>query len=491
MSKTNLVQRPLRPVKIFNTLTRQVEDFQTKRKGIVHFYSCGPTTYSYMHVGNARALLVGDMMYRVLKYVAGYEVNFVRNFTDVDDKIIQSAEKLGVDPIMFADHYVKECQIDMDRLSMLRPTHSPKVTEHIPEIIKMVETLVEKGIAYEYKGEVLYHVPAKADYGKLSRRGLDSGDQSGIRVEVEAHKKHPSDFVLWKPAKDGEPFWNSPWGKGRPGWHIECSAMAKKYLGDELDLHHGGIDLIFPHHENEIAQSESANGCPFCNHWAHHEFVNFASEKMSKSLGNVVTMREFMDQYTPLILRYLLLSIHYRTKLDWTPESPQRAFQELLRLHEFGKEWEDYIQEHRGKIRTLPGNRDLLEFAKQIPLNLCADFHVPDALANYFSLIRVARNLMKEQRINEQDKIAIEESMEILNFGTGLLQAPSKVYQELRAYKLKELNVTKEYLDGLLAERTEAKKNKDFQKSDEIRKKFLDLGLQVKDHPNTPATWDI
>ncbi|MDH4466814.1 MAG: cysteine--tRNA ligase [Bacteriovoracaceae bacterium] len=488
MSKNPIVQRP---VKIHNTLTRTLEEFVPKRKGMVHFYSCGPTTYDYLHVGNARALLVGDLIYRILRYVAKYEVNFVRNFTDVDDKIIQAAEKLSVDPIMFADHYVKECEVDMERLNMLQPTHSPKVTDHINEIIVMVETLIEKGIAYVVEGEVLYHVPAKSDYGKLSNRGIDSGDQNGIRIEVEAHKKHPSDFVLWKPAKPGEPFWVSPWGKGRPGWHIECSAMAKKYLGEELDLHHGGIDLIFPHHENEIAQSESANGTTFCKCWAHHEFVNFATEKMSKSLGNVVTMREFMNEYTPLMLRYLLLSMHYRTKLDWNSDSINRSFQELLRLHEFYKEWEEYQQSFKEKIRTLPGNKDLLDAAKQIPENLLQDFHVPDALANFFTLIRLARNLMKDHRINEQDRVAIDESIEVLKFGTGLLQTPSKVYQELRAYKLRALNITEIYLNDLLQERRVAKQTKDYKKADEVRQKFLDLGLQVKDHPDGSATWDI
>jgi cysteinyl-tRNA synthetase len=310
-------------LKIHNNLTRKKEVFKPIEDGKVKFYSCGPTTYDFLHIGNARALVVGDLFHRVLKSF-GYDVTFVRNYTDVDDKIIDRAKELHRDPIEHAALFVKECESDMNSLGMMPATHTPKVSETMPEIIKMIEDIIKNGKAYVVDGEVFFNVPAFPTYGKLSKKDLDSL-QHGIRVEVDNRKKHPSDFVLWKPAKSGEPAWDSPWGKGRPGWHIECSAMAKKFLGNTLDLHHGGVDLMFPHHENEIAQSEAANNCPFCNNWAHNEFLNFGSEKMSKSLGNVIKIRDFVQKYGGQVLRHILLSVHYRARLEWTDEVLNRA----------------------------------------------------------------------------------------------------------------------------------------------------------------------
>ena len=320
-------------IKVFNNLTRQKEIFKPIDPSLVKFYSCGPTTYNFLHVGNARAAVVADLFHRCLK-AFGYNVKFVRNFTDVDDKILETAKTRGIHPKAHADEFIRECLTDYECLGMLPATVTPTVSESMPEIISMIEDLIKNGYGYVVNGEVFYEVPKFKNYGKLSKVVLESL-QHGIRVEVDGHKKNPSDFVLWKPAKPEEGWsWDSPWGKGRPGWHIECSAMAKKHLGKTIDLHHGGVDLIFPHHENEIAQSEAANGCQFCQNWAHNEFLNFGSEKMSKSLGNVVTIRQFTEKFSGAILRHILLSVHYRSKLDWTEEIITKAIGEIERIHD-------------------------------------------------------------------------------------------------------------------------------------------------------------
>lgn len=478
----------MQKVKIFNNLTRSKEEFKPKTSGIVKFYSCGPTTYDFLHVGNARALVVGDLFHRILKSL-GYQVTFVRNYTDVDDKIIERANELGVSAIEHANRFVKECERDTEHLGMLPATFTPKVTETMPEIIQMVQELIEKGFAYVVDGEVLYHVPLFKEYGKLSKVQLESL-QHGIRVEVDGHKKHPSDFVLWKPAKPGEPSWDSPWGKGRPGWHIECSAMAKKHLGKTIDLHHGGVDLQFPHHENEIAQSEAANSCEFCGTWAHNEFLNFGSEKMSKSLGNVITIRKFVETYSGEVLRHILLSVHYRSKLDWTEEAIEKAVGEMERIHQFT------IDLKKAFVGGVIGEElvsDLIVSEERIREELGNDFNVPGAMGVFFGIIKDFNRVSKMGALHTNYAKKLKEIVMLISESTGLVH---KDADEL----LKKLNHTKKNLKGnsgtddavvekLIEERKIARQTKNWTRSDEIRDELNKLGVVVKDNPDGTVNW--
>jgi cysteinyl-tRNA synthetase len=474
-------------IKLYNNLTRQKEVFKPLKPNELKFYSCGPTTYDFLHVGNARALVVGDLIHRIFKSL-NYKVTFVRNYTDVDDKIIDRANELKVGALEHADRFVKECEKDMDSLGMLPATFTPKVSETMPEIISLIEAIIKNGYGYVVDGEVLYSVPKFSEYGKLSKVKLDSL-QHGIRVEVEGHKQHPSDFVLWKPAKAGEPSWNSPWGKGRPGWHIECSAMAKKFLGDTLDLHHGGVDLQFPHHENEIAQSEAANGCQFCNAWVHNEFLNFGSEKMSKSLGNVVTIRKFVEQYSGVVLRHLLLSVHYRSKLEWIDEAITKAIGEVERIHEFAARLEclkPIAIDNSSEIRNLQ------ESLEEIENELANDFNVPGAMGIFFGVIKDFNRLEKTGVSKEYIEV-VKKIVSFVKLSTGLVHDnPQKILDELNNAR-KNLSGTKsgneEEIEKLLADRKEARTTKNWARSDEIRNRLNEMGIVVKDNPDGSVTW--
>jgi cysteinyl-tRNA synthetase len=475
-------------IKIFNNLSRSREIFKPIENNKVRFYSCGPTTYDFLHVGNARALVVGDLFHRIFKAL-GYEVKFVRNYTDVDDKIIDRANEMKADAISYAARFVKECEVDMQALGMLPATVTPKVSETMPEIIAMIEDLIKNGFGYVVDGEVLYHVPKFREYGKLSKVNLESL-QHGIRVEVDGHKKHPSDFVLWKPAKPGEPSWDSPWGKGRPGWHIECSAMAKKHLGATIDLHHGGVDLQFPHHENEIAQSEAANNCAFCNTWAHNEFLNFGSEKMSKSLGNVITIRKFTETFSGVILRHILLSVHYRSKLDWTEDSVSKAITEIERIHEF---YETLLSI---KPSTAGNEADAILVAKQlteIKDELANDFNVPGAMGVFFSVIKDF-NRLKAIGLHADYIKNVLALVDFMKLATGLIhENPARVLEELK-HARKNLsgnaNSNDAEIETLIAERSVARKEKNWPRSDEIRNRLNELGVVVKDNPDGTVSWN-
>jgi cysteinyl-tRNA synthetase len=432
-------------MKIFNNLTRQKEEFTPLEKGKVKFYSCGPTTYDFLHVGNARALVVGDLFHRVLKLL-GYEVTFVRNFTDVDDKIMERAKSLNRNALEHADLFVKECQTDMNSLGMMPATFTPKVSESMPEIIQMIQDIIKNGYAYIVSGEVLFHVPDYKNYGQLSKKDLDSL-QHGIRVEVESHKRHPSDFVLWKPAKDGEISWDSPWGKGRPGWHIECSAMAKKFLGNTIDLHHGGVDLMFPHHENEIAQSEAANKCSFCGTWAHNEFLNFGSEKMSKSLGNVVTIRAFIEKYTGLVLRQLLLSVHYRARIEWSEEVIEKAMSEVERLHEFKVE----VEKKKATLDKSEMPSEIASFVERFKNELAQDFNSAGAFGELFSFVRFVRRDVLLKETSENVLKAIKEALSIVQLGLGCFHPnPEQLLTKLQELKQKDNVVDKVKIEALI-----------------------------------------
>ncbi len=475
-------------IKLFNNLTRQKETFKPIDPNLIKFYSCGPTTYNFLHVGNARALVVADLFHRILKAL-GHNVKFVRNYTDVDDKILEAARVRGIHPKVHADEFIRECETDMNSLGMLPATVTPTVSETMPEIIKMIEDLIKNGYGYVVDGEVLYNVPMFKDYGKLSKVQLESL-QHGIRVEVDGHKKHPSDFVLWKPAKSDEGWsWDSPWGKGRPGWHIECSAMAKKHLGATIDLHHGGVDLQFPHHENEIAQSVAANGCPFCHTWAHNEFLNFGSEKMSKSLGNVVTIRDFVKTYSGHVLRQILLSVHYRSKLDWTEEAISKAIGEVERIHEFTMALEN------AKATSVNDGAEVQKVGltlKAMKEELANDFNVPAGLGLFFGVIKDF-NRLEKSGVSAEYIQAVKNTAAFIKEATGLIHDDPKSI-------LNEINLARKNLTGvvgdneaeisaLIAERSIARTTKNWARSDEIRNRLNELGVVVKDNPDGSASW--
>lgn len=471
-------------LKIHNNLTRKKETFKPIEPGKVKFYSCGPTTYDFLHIGNARALVVGDLFNRVLKSF-GYDVNFVRNYTDVDDKIIDRAKELGRDAIEHSAIFVKECEQDMDSLGMLPATHTPKVSETMPEIIQMIQDIIENGKAYEVQGEVFFNVPAFADYGKLSKKDLESL-QHGIRVEVDSRKKHPSDFVLWKPAKAGEPAWDSPWGKGRPGWHIECSAMAKKFLGKTLDLHHGGVDLMFPHHENEIAQSEAANDCQFCNNWAHNEFLNFGTEKMSKSLGNVIKIRDFVQKYGGQVLRHILLSVHYRARLEWTDEVLNRALDEVKKIHEFAIEARSYTAS--GSFTS----EEISECVAKMKDELANDFNSAGAMGHFFTFMKNTR--AHKDQLSAATLGQVKETIKFVQDALGLISLDSEKVLEIlhkNEQDTSSTGVDAKWIEALIQERKEAKAAKNWARADEIRKEIASKNIVLKDNPDGSTSWTV
>ncbi len=470
--------------KIHNNLSRKKEVFKPITAGEVKYYSCGPTTYDFLHIGNARALVVGDLFHRVLKSF-GYKVNFVRNYTDVDDKIIDRAKELNRDPIEHSALFVKECELDMISLGMLPATHTPKVSETMPEIIKMIEDIIQNKKAYVVEGEVFFDVPSFTEYGKLSKKDLDSL-QHGIRVDVDAKKKNPADFVLWKPAKVGEPSWESPWGKGRPGWHIECSAMAKKFLGMTLDLHHGGVDLMFPHHENEIAQSEAANNCAFCNNWAHNEFLNFGTEKMSKSLGNVVKIRDFVNKYGGQVLRHILLTVHYRARLEWTEEVVQKGIDEVRRIHEFVVDAKTFTANGNG---TDPEIENCISRMEEELMN---DFNSAGALGHFFTFLRLVKG--KKDQLSQQSLDSVHRTIKYVQESMGLIHAsPEGVLASLARLDqdAAAAGVDSAWIDGLIEERKTAKAQKNWARADEIRKELTAKNVVLKDNPDGSTSWKI
>lgn len=473
-----------RELKIHNNLTRKKETFAPIEAGKVKYYSCGPTTYDFLHIGNARALVVGDLFHRVLKSF-GYSVNFVRNYTDVDDKIIERAKELKRDPIEHAALFVKECEIDMNSLGMIPATHTPKVSETMPEIIQMIQDIIAHGKGYEVDGEVFFDVPSFPSYGKLSKKDLD-GLVAGQRVEVDKRKKHPSDFVLWKPAKPGEPSWESPWGKGRPGWHIECSAMAKKFLGNTLDLHHGGVDLMFPHHENEIAQSEAANNCPFCHNWAHNEFLNFGTEKMSKSLGNVIKIRDFVEKYGGQVLRHILLSVHYRARLEWSEEVLNRALDEVKKIHEFAVDTESY--KALGSY-TAP---EITECVEKMKEELSNDFNSAGAMGHFFTFMKNTK--ANKDQLSAGALTSVNETIQFVKDSLGLISMnPAAVLVQLKKHEqdTSETGVDAAWIEGLIEERKVAKASKNWARADEIRKEMAAKNIVLKDNPDGTTSWTV
>jgi len=457
-------------MKIYNTLTRKKEEFQPIEEGKVRMYVCGPTVYNYIHIGNARPMIIFDTVRRYFEY-KGYEVNYVSNFTDVDDKIIKKANEEGVTATEIAERYIKECKQDMEALNIKPATHQPRATEEIGGMIKMIQTLIEKGHAYEVDGTVYFKTRSFKDYGKLSKKNIDDleAGHREIKVTGEEGKKDPLDFVLWKPKKEGEIAWDSPWGEGRPGWHIECSEMSKKYIGDTIDIHAGGEDLIFPHHENEIAQSEACNDEKFANYWMHNGFLNINNKKMSKSAGNFFTVREIGEKYPLQVIRFFMLSAHYRTPLNFSDtlvESAKTGLDRILTAIDLCREMaakeetgslSDAEKEHFAKVEAL---------VKKFEDAMEDDFNTADAVSAIFEIVRESNSTVKDFSADYAKKV-----LKVLEDLCGVLGIETT----------KEEEILDEEIEKLIEERQAARKNKDFARADEIRDQLLEQGIVLKD----------
>ena len=457
-------------MKIYNTLTRQKEEFVPVKPGKVGMYVCGPTVYNFIHIGNARPMIIFDTVRRYFEY-KGYDVNYVSNFTDVDDKIIKKANEEGVSAMEIAERYIKECKQDMEGLNIKPATHQPRATEEIDGMIAMIQKLIEKGHAYEVDGTVYFKTRSFKDYGKLSKKNIDDleAGHREIKVTGEEGKKDPLDFVLWKPKKEGEIAWNSPWGEGRPGWHIECSEMSKKYIGDTIDIHAGGEDLIFPHHENEIAQSEAWNGECFSKYWMHNGFLNIDNKKMSKSAGNFFTVREISEKYPLQVIRFFMLSAHYRTPLNFSDtlvESAKTGLERILNAVDICRDAAAKKDSDDISPEALEHLDIIKELVKKFEDAMEDDFNTADAVAAIFEIVRESNSTVK--------KYGSAYAASVLNtFETlcGVLGIETK----------KEEEILDEEIEKLIEERQQARKEKNFARADEIRDQLLEQGIVLKD----------
>ncbi|MDR2550001.1 MAG: cysteine--tRNA ligase [Desulfobulbus sp.] len=484
------------PLTIYNTLTRKKEPLQPLEEGHVKLYVCGITSYDYCHVGHARSSLVFDMVVRYLRH-RGYRVTFVRNFTDIDDKIIRRAGEQGIESALLAQKFIEEFYTDMDALGTLRPDIEPRATEHVAEMIGLIGELIDKGMAYPADGDVYYRVEKFAGYGQLSGRGL-ADMQAGARVEVNEKKEHPMDFVLWKGAKPGEPKWSSPWGEGRPGWHIECSAMSRKYLGDTFDIHGGGKDLVFPHHENEIAQSCGASGKPFAKLWMHHGFVTIKDEKMSKSLGNFLTIRDVLKTYEPEVLRLFIFSTHYRNPLDFTETALQDARSGLERMYECLAQIDALPAGESGASgRIAAADRQGLEsLEKRFDQAMNNDFNTAQALAHLFDAVKTLNKQLRTlpERPAEQDVRILRDAAAAFRELAGVLglvrRDPAAVVAAAKAKVLAGLDLSEAEIIELIAQRNQARAVKDWATSDQVRDRLLAHGIVLKDSPDG-TRWEV
>lgn len=451
-------------MRIFNTLTREKDEFKPITEGEVKIYACGPTVYNYIHIGNARPLCVFDVLRRYFEW-RDYKVSFVQNFTDIDDKLIKRANEEGSTVPEIAERYIKEFWTDADGLNVKHATVNPRATENIEQIQSIISALVEKGYAYQSGGDVYYRAKKFSGYGKLSHQPLEDLE-AGARIDVTEVKEDPMDFCLWKGAKPGEPYWDSPWGKGRPGWHIECSAMACRYLGKTIDIHCGGLDLIFPHHENEIAQSEAANGCEFAHYWMHNGFINVDNHKMSKSLGNFFTVRDVAEKYGYEPIRYMMVSCQYRSPINYSYEVIEQAKNSLERLYTC-RDNIDFA------LKNAKDGGEAPEFIEKRKQEFIAamddDLNTADALAAIFMLVRDINTLIAEGA----GKTALEACADMFDQLTGVL---GLVYNR----KTEALDSD---IEALIEQRTAARKAKDFKTADEIRDKLKAMGIVLEDTP--------
>lgn len=458
-------------MKLYNTLTKKKEEFVPLTEGQVKMYVCGPTVYNFIHIGNARPMIVFDTARRYMEY-KGYQVNFVSNFTDVDDKIIAKANEEGVTAEEISTRYIAECKKDMEGMNVKPATTHPLATQEIGGMIAMIQTLIDKDYAYNVDGTVYFRTRKFKEYGKLSHKNLAdlrSGGRS-LLVTGEESKEDPLDFVLWKPKKEGEPFWKSPWGEGRPGWHIECSEMAKKYLGEEIDIHAGGEDLIFPHHENEIAQSECCNGKPFARYWLHNAFLNIDNRKMSKSLGNFFTVREISEKYDLQVLRFFMLNAHYRSPLNFSAEimeSAKNSLERILTAADRLKELADKAEGTGLNGREKELLEQIKEYRNKFEAAMDDDLNTADAIAAVFELVKFANTECGEENSKEYLQTVREEIVSLCDI------------LGLKAERREE--VLDEEIEALIEKRQEARKARNFKLADEIRDQLLAQGIILED----------
>lgn len=457
-------------MKIFNTLTRSKQEFVPINEGKVGIYVCGPTVYDYIHIGNARPMIVFDTLRRYLLY-KGYDVNYVSNFTDVDDKIIKRANELGVESAVVSEKYIAECKKDMEGLNVMPATTHPQATKEIPDMIEMIKVLIEKGHAYEKNGTVYFRTRSFDGYGKLSHKNIDDlesghrAENHQLKVSGEDEKEDPLDFVLWKPKKEGEPSWSSPWGDGRPGWHLECSVMSKKYIGDVIDIHAGGEDLIFPHHENEIAQSEAANDTEFARYWMHNGFLKINNEKMSKSLGNFFTVREISEKYPLQVIRFFMLSAHYRSPLNFSADLVEASKNGLERILTAVEKLKELKPANEGNDPAIEA--ELENFVKRYEAAMDDDLNTADAISVIFELIKYTNINVT----NDTPKATVDKA----------LSTVEKLCDVLGIITEKEEELLDSDIEALINERQAARKAKDFAKADEIRNKLADMGITLLD----------
>jgi cysteinyl-tRNA synthetase len=490
------------PLKIYNSLSKKKEEFVPLEEGKVKMYVCGVTVYDRCHIGHARAAVVFDVIYRFLRRL-NYRVTYVQNYTDVDDKIIHKANQEGVSSQAIAERYIEEHRQDMEALGMERPTHQPRATENIPQIVDLVGSLVEKGFAYAVDGDVYFSVEKFGPYGKLSGRDLEEM-KAGARVDVDERKKNPLDFALWKASKPGEPEWDSPWGKGRPGWHIECSAMSQRYLGESFDIHGGGKDLIFPHHENEIAQSEAASGRPFVRYWVHNGFVNINQEKMSKSLGNILAIRDLLRDYQAEALRLFLLSSQYRSPVDFSTQHMVEASAGLDRFYSALLGVEEFLAAKGGEVSPLnaPGLKGM---AKEVFEKVAAtrgsfaeamedDFNTALALGYLHDLSRMLNRVLADKGFRKDPSAAalLAQGRDCLLACGSILglfrMSPPEYFAEQRRRFLRAKDMPESQVQDLIARREAARREKNWTQADEIRRQAASLGIALEDGPKG-TTW--
>ncbi|MGP1488844.1 MAG: cysteine--tRNA ligase [Peptoanaerobacter stomatis] len=456
-------------MKIYNTMSSQKEEFKELEKGKVKMYSCGPTVYNYFHIGNARPFIVFDTLRNYLEYI-GYEVTFVQNFTDVDDKIIIKANEEGITPIQLADKYIEEYFKDAKAIGIRKATVHPRVTENIKEIIDFIQDLIDKGFAYVLGNDVYFEVKKFKEYGKLSHKNIDDL-LSGARIEINDEKRAPIDFALWKGKKEGEIGWDSPWGQGRPGWHIECSVMSNKYLGESIDIHSGGQDLIFPHHENEIAQSEARSSHTFANYWMHNGYINVDNEKMSKSLGNFFTVRDVLKEFDGDTLRFFMLSAHYRSPINYSKDMLNQAKSSLERIKNC-KNNLNFILTKIDKTDMSEQEKENVAYLQECKTNFIDkmndDLNTADAITAIFDLVKFANTNVSI----DSSKVFVQQTLDMLNELTGVLNiAMDKTDEDVDVAKIEEL----------IEQRNIAKKSKDFAKADTIRDELKQMGIEIKD----------
>ncbi|MBE5923556.1 MAG: cysteine--tRNA ligase [Lachnospiraceae bacterium] len=462
-------------MKIYNTLTRTKQDFVPINDGKVGIYVCGPTVYDYIHIGNARPMIVFDTLRRYLLY-KGYDVNYVSNFTDVDDKIIKRANEEGVPSSEISERFIAEVKKDMKDLNVMEATTHPKATEEIPDMIEMIKVLIEKGHAYEVNGTVYFRTRSFKDYGKLSKKNIDDleaghrDEKHALKVSGEDEKEDFLDFVLWKPKKEGEPSWPSPWGEGRPGWHLECSVMSKKYIGDIIDIHAGGEDLIFPHHENEIAQSEAANDVEFARYWMHNGFLRIDGEKMSKSLGNFFTIREIGEKYPLQVIRFFILSAHYRSPLNFSDqlvESAKASLERILTAVSRLEEAANNAKDSEITAEELKIKEGLSDFEKKFDDAMEDDLNTADAISAIFELVKYTNSNVSGDNSNELVKAALDMVKKLCDI-LGIIT-------EVKKEKLDD------EIEALINERQQARKDKNFARADEIRDMLAAEGIVLED----------